>query len=72
MASGCHAGASFEGAVEEHTTHDLIGEEVVFGLLEELTGFRMDVESPKATGFDNAPVLQITRQPGFFARLFRR
>lgn len=61
---------SFSGPIEEHTTHDLMGEDVVFGLMEELTGFRIDMDSPQTDAFEAAGVTQVVKPPGFFARLF--
>jgi hypothetical protein len=66
----CHTSTSFEGRIEEYTTHDLIGEDVVFGLLEELTGFRMDTDSPEVNRFESALVMQIEKPPGLLARIF--
>lgn len=66
----CHTATSFAGKIEEDTTHDLIGEDVVFALMDELTGFRMDTESPQSDAFETARVVQIVRPGGFVARLF--
>lgn len=67
-----NTGISFSGPIEEHTTHDLMGEDVVFGLMEELVGFRLDAESSQTDAFESSPVLQVLRPPGFFARLLGR
>jgi hypothetical protein len=51
---------SFDGAYEG-ITHDLIGEPVVFGLINELVGFRIDEESPATSAFEDAPVARSRR-----------
>lgn len=61
---------SFSGKFDDETTHDLIGEDVVFGLMDELTGFRFDAESPLSDAFERARVFKIVRPGGFLARLF--
>lgn len=66
-----NTGLSFEDRHGNETTHDLMGEEVVFGLMNELAGFRIDEESPAADAFLAARVMEIARPPGFFARLLR-
>ena len=59
----CDAQKSFDG-VYEHTTHDSIGEEVVFGLLNEVVGFGLDIDSPALDAFLTAGVMTIERAKG--------
>jgi hypothetical protein len=52
------ASKTFPGPDSEHT-HDVIGESVVFGLIQGITGFRIDMDSPEASSFLNARVLKV-------------
>jgi hypothetical protein len=57
------ASKSFDGVYED-TTHDGMGEEIVFGLMNDLLGFRLDRDSPAADEFVNARVMRIERPKG--------
>ncbi len=65
-----HTDTSFTDRRGDFTTHDLMGEEVVFGLMKALTGFRVDEDGPAADAFLAAPVMEVARPAGFFSRLF--
>lgn len=53
-----HASKSFAGPDGE-TTHDVIGESVVFGLIAGVTGFRIDMFTPETSAFMNARVMKV-------------
>jgi hypothetical protein len=53
-AQGVRKTKTFEGM-----THDTIGEEIVFGLMGELVGFRIDEDSPKLDAFLKAQVMRV-------------
>lgn len=66
----CDDHATFGG--EEEMAHDTLGEEVVLGLLEDLTTFRLDQSSPAATAFNEARVMTLvpTKSKSLLGRLF--
>lgn len=50
---------TFDAADGETYTHDTVGEEVVFALMEQDLGFRLDMDSPGFEDIDRRPVLQV-------------
>lgn len=64
-----HTESSFTDRRGDFTTHDLMGEEVVFGLMKALTGFRIDEDGPATDAFLSAKVSEVVRPQGFFSRL---
>jgi hypothetical protein len=65
-----HTDTSFTDHRGDFTTHDLMGEEIVFGLMKALTGFRIDEDDPAVDAFLAASVMEVARPAGFFSRLF--
>ena len=56
----CDASTSFDGTFDS-VRHDVMGEGVVFGLMKELVGFRLDEASPHEAAFMSTPVLSIMK-----------
>jgi hypothetical protein len=56
------ARASFDG-VYENMTHDGMGEDVVFGLMQHALGFRLDHDAPACDAFREARVMRIMTPP---------
>lgn len=65
----CNTATSFAGKFDDETTHDLMGEDVVFGLMAEVAGFRPDAGSSQSDAFERVQVLKIVRPGGLLAML---